>query len=188
MSSDTLTAPIGEAAALYVLGALPPEERRQFEQRLASGCAVCCAEAEDGAAAMDALALTAPARRPPASLRKRVLDRIAGTAARRQNQDMLSGMVVVRSEDTAWKPSSLPGVEVRTLRGDQTVMLRMRPGAQIPAHSHTSNEQCLVLEGTVMDADGVTARAGDFVFMPAGSRHKPLHTDTGCVLLIAYTA
>jgi uncharacterized RmlC-like cupin family protein len=43
------------------------------------------------------------------------------------------------------------------------------------------------LEGSVTDSEGLTAYAGDFVCMPAGITHQPIHTDTGCLFLITYT-
>lgn len=63
----------------------------------------------------------------------------------------------------------------------------MQPGAVFPEHEHRQVEQCYVLEGSITDSDGVTAHAGDFVSMPANITHRPIHTDTGCVFLIAYT-
>ena len=65
-------------------------------------------------------------------------------------------------------------------------LVRMAPKTWIPAHDHGEAEQCLVLEGSVT-SDGVTAFAGDFTYMPAGSSHHPLYSEDGCLLLIAYT-
>ena len=65
------------------------------------------------------------------------------------------------------------------------MLVRMAPKTYYPGHPHHTDEHCLVLEGTLA-ADGVTAYAGDFTFMPAGSKHSPLYSETGCLLLIAY--
>ena len=62
----------------------------------------------------------------------------------------------------------------------------MAPKATFPAHPHKTAEQCLVLEGSVTSGD-VTAYAGDFVYMPAGSNHDSLYTEGGCTFLITYT-
>ena len=64
--------------------------------------------------------------------------------------------------------------------------MKMAPKSNIPAHEHKYNEQCLMLEGSV-SGDGQTAYAGDFVFMPAGSSHKPLYSEEGCLFLITYS-
>jgi len=88
---------------------------------------------------------------------------------------------------TPWVALGAPGVEVRPLLGRKTLLVRMQPGAVFPEHEHRQVEQCYVLEGSVTDSDGITAYAGDFVCMPADITYGPIHTDTGCVFLIAYT-
>ena len=79
----------------------------------------------------------------------------------------------------------MPGVEIRPLLGKKTMLVRMAPGTYLPEHEHSYGEQCLVLEGTIR-SDNVEARAGDFTYMPAGSTHPPLYSETGCLLLITY--
>jgi anti-sigma factor ChrR (cupin superfamily) len=94
---------------------------------------------------------------------------------------------LVRASDSPWVALGAPGVEVRPLLGRKTLLVRMQPGAAFPEHEHRQVEQCYVLEGSVTDSDGITAYAGDFVCMPADITHTLIHTDTGCVFLIAYT-
>lgn len=84
--------------------------------------------------------------------------------------------------------ASVPGVEVRPLLGTKTLLVRMQPAAIYPSHEHTGAEQCYVLEGSIQDESGITATAGDFVCMAAGSTHGEIRTETGCIFLIAYTA
>jgi len=62
----------------------------------------------------------------------------------------------------------------------------MAPRARIPAHHHHSDEQCLVLEGSVRSGE-VTVCAGDYIHMPSGSDHADLESPSGCLFLIAYT-
>lgn len=74
-----------------------------------------------------------------------------------------------------WKPSRFPGVEVKVLMEDpvsglQTVLTRMAPGAVLTDHMHVEIEQTWVLEGSLVDQEG-EAKAGTFVWRPAGSRH-----------------
>jgi anti-sigma factor ChrR (cupin superfamily) len=54
--------------------------------------------------------------------------------------------------------------------GLQTVLTRMAPGAVLTDHMHVEIEQTWVLEGSLVDHEG-EARAGTFVWRPAGSRH-----------------
>ena len=93
----------------------------------------------------------------------------------------------MRGTDSPRIALAAPGVEVRRLLGRKTLLVRMQPGAVFPEHEHLQMEQCYVLEGSVTDSDGLTANAGDFICMPAGITHQPIHTMTGCVFLIAYT-
>jgi len=74
-----------------------------------------------------------------------------------------------------WQPSRFPGVEVKVLMEDpdtglQTVLTRMAPGAVLTDHMHVEIEQTWVLEGSLVDHEG-EAKAGTFVWRPAGSRH-----------------
>jgi anti-sigma factor ChrR (cupin superfamily) len=74
-----------------------------------------------------------------------------------------------------WQPSRFPGVEIKVLMEDpdtglQTVLTRMAPGAVLTDHMHVEIEQTWVLEGSLVDDEG-EAKAGTFVWRPAGSRH-----------------
>jgi anti-sigma factor ChrR (cupin superfamily) len=74
-----------------------------------------------------------------------------------------------------WQPTRFPGVEIKVLMEDpetglQTVLTRMAPGSVLTDHMHVEIEQTWVLEGSLVDHEG-EARAGTFVWRPAGSRH-----------------
>ena len=172
------------AAALYSLGALPPEEKASFEQRLKSGCPLCTTEYTEYACVVDEIALSTPAQNPNPSVRQRLLDRIGASKAQSSKDEMK----LVRASETPWRPLPVSGIEVRPLLGQKTLLVRMQPGAVYPSHEHRYAEQCYVLEGSVIDSAGVMAFAGDFICMPAGSKHGEIRTETGCVFLLAYTA
>ena len=93
----------------------------------------------------------------------------------------------VKTDEIPWEPiAEAPGVEVKVLVQDAetgifTGLFRLAPGAIVPDHVHTALEQTYVLEGTFADQEGV-ARAGDFIWRPAGSRHEAF-TEDGCVIL-----
>jgi len=175
---------IEEQAALYALGALPPEDAARFEHRLAGGCPLCGAELQQCRETVTALPLSAGEVAPPPALRARLLDRIAAESPRKTST-MGEGLLV-RAGDTAWVPSPFPGVQFRHLYKKKTLLVRMAPQTSLPAHPHGEAEQCLVLEGSIT-SDGVTANAGDFTYMPPGSSHHALYSQDGCLLLIAYT-
>lgn len=174
------------AAALYSLGALPPEEKSRFEQRLRSGCPLCTAELAEYAVVADQLAFSAPFKSAPPSLRQRVLDRVSSVKQSAEAKPK-SEMTLVRAGESPWTPLPSPGVEIRPLLGEKTLLVRMQPGSVYPPHDHPHAEQCYMLEGTIEDADGAKASAGDYICMPRGSKHKTLRTETGALFLIAYT-
>jgi len=171
-------------AALFVLGSLPAEEAARFEQRLAAGCPFCQAEVHGCEQAVAALASSVPQVAPPDAARARLLAQIGAPKA--ADKRAPGGGLLVRADDTDWNPSPVPGVRTRRLYEQKTLLVRMAPKTSYPAHQHAAAEQCLVLEGSVT-SDGVTAYAGDFTYMPAGSQHAPLYSQDGCLLLIAYT-
>jgi len=75
-----------------------------------------------------------------------------------------------------WETTPYPGIESRTLlfereSGLLTAMIRMAPGSVLPDHTHMRIEQTWVLEGHLVCREG-ECRAGNFVWRPAGSRHK----------------
>ena len=59
-----------------------------------------------------------------------------------------------------------------------TALTRFAPGATLPDHEHTEIEQSYVLQGSLVDDEGV-ATAGNYVWRPAGSRHDA-HSPDGC--------
>lgn len=179
------------AAALYSIGALAPDEAQRFEQRLESGCPFCISEVAAFTEAATYFGTSIPLHDPPAILRQRLLDRVIASSAPSSTlaaPDAADAHILVRAGESPWTPTPVSGVQVRPLLGDRTVLIRMDPGAAYPAHEHSNNEQCYVVEGTLTDADGFTIYPGDFICMLAGSTHKPIYSDQGCVLLVTYTA
>lgn len=90
-----------------------------------------------------------------------------------------------------WEDTKFPGVKAKTLLVDGrsgllTVLLKMDPGARLPDHEHVLIEQTYVLEGKLVDVDGVCT-AGNFVWRPAGTRHAA-HTPDGGLLLAIFQA
>lgn len=175
---------VEEQASLYALGALGPEEAGALEKRLAAGCPLCCALVEECRNVVAALPLAAPEQTPRPELRDRLMERIGEEVPPPKPQT--SAGTLVRPGDTAWQSAPMPGVEIRPLLGKKTMLVRMAPGTYLPQHEHRYGEQCLVLEGSIQ-SDDMLAQAGDFTFMPAGSTHSQLFSQTGCLLLIAYT-
>jgi mannose-6-phosphate isomerase-like protein (cupin superfamily) len=182
MRSRTGATQVEGEAALYALGALPADEAEKFRQRLGAGCSLCNGLIQDCAHVVTLLPLAAPEIEPPARLRARLMERIAADVPAPMTADGL----LVRADDTPWTNSPAPGVQYRQLHGNKTILVRMAPDTWLPAHDHKLAEQCLVLEGSIR-SDGVTASAGDYTYMPAGSTHSALYSETGALFLIAYS-
>ena len=118
----------------------------------------------------------APAAEASAALRGRIL------AQARQMRTQ-----VIRADEGEWVPF-VPGIRIKTLRrneaeGTQTSLWRIEPGASVPPHPHTREEECMVMEGSVVH-DGVEYFPGDFLLAPVGERHKPFLAPRGALLLI----
>lgn len=94
---------------------------------------------------------------------------------------------VLRHEEGEWQ-ALMPGVRVKTLRrdeaaGTQTTLWRVEPGAGVPPHLHRHEEECLVLEGSIIK-DGVEYFPGDFLLADAGERHTRFSSPRGALFLI----
>ena len=81
----------------------------------------------------------------------------------------------VSVSDLPWKPTRTKGIDMKILMeepetGMFTALFRWAPGSELPLHEHTAIEQTYMLEGSIVDEEGV-AHAGDFVWRPKGNRH-----------------
>jgi anti-sigma factor ChrR (cupin superfamily) len=99
-----------------------------------------------------------------------------------------AGFLVVRAGEGEWRPTADAGVRFKLLfvdreRSTVTTLVRMEPGARIPAHRHLGVEQCLLLEGDLR-AGGIEMSAGDFNCSLPGSVHEDLTTEGGALFLI----
>ena len=85
-----------------------------------------------------------------------------------------------------WVSGGNPGISQKLLmedkaRGMRTALIRWEPGASLPLHEHQDIEQSYILEGSLCDHEG-ECNAGDYVWRPAGSRHRAW-SPNGCLLL-----
>lgn len=92
----------------------------------------------------------------------------------------------VNCDELPWQATRFPGVHIKVLMEDpatgmQTVLTRMEPGSVLTDHEHVQLEQSWVLQGRLVDHQG-EARAGQFVWRPAGSRHAA-HAPEGALVL-----
>ena len=84
-----------------------------------------------------------------------------------------------------------PGVDICMLHGDRrngcsSALLRYRPGAAIPPHTHTGHEHLLILRGSQRDEHG-TYRQGTFLINKPEGGHR-VSSDEGCLVLAIWEA
>lgn len=92
----------------------------------------------------------------------------------------------VRAVEGRWQVIG-PGVERKLLWVTDSVeswMLRLAPGAVVPAHLHATDEECVVIEGSLRIGTSLLLRAGDFHVASHGSTHDEVTTDEGAVVYI----
>ena len=183
-----------ERAALHALGALGKDASLQYAAHLEI-CEACRAEVESHRKAIEALGRAPEPVAPPPSLKARLAVSIReerdATAIQpwKQWTPSASGdaMTIVRGEDD-WVSTGVPGVKVRRLFVDApndrlTMLVRMAPQTEYPAHRHGGVEECYVLEGDLY-GPGWEMRAGDYQRLEGGSVHGIQGTRGGCMLFI----
>ena len=113
---------------------------------------------------------------------------MTGRTPNARNHDGLAELAsrFVDVHDLPWEKTRYPGIETKTLLIDKqsgllTALLRMAPGARLPDHEHVMIEQTFMIEGALVDDDGVCT-AGNYVWRPAGSRHQAWSPNGGLML------
>ncbi|HXQ20639.1 MAG TPA: cupin domain-containing protein [Candidatus Acidoferrales bacterium] len=175
-------------AALYALGTLRGDDAQEFERHLQAGCTVCSAEVDACATVALDLGRAATPLAPRASVRARLLERVAAESAfAEQGVFDTDGLRFVRSAALPWTEGRAPAVEVKTLfvdaqRGFVTKLVRMPPGSTLLPHRHADVEESFVLEGDLL-VSGVLMGAGDYCRAEPGSTHTGVVTRGGCVFI-----
>jgi len=186
-------APIGcdaETAALRALGALSADEREAFDAALADAPAEVRQELDELRRVAQDLALAVAPVAPAADLRERLLARVASEAAARQRQAAAgpgAGFLFTRDTEVDWRPAGA-GVQVKSLTpgagsGKRAYLVRVDGGATVRKHEHPVDEHCYILEGDFIVGD-VRLGPGDYHCASAGTVHRDLRSESGCVFLV----
>ncbi|MGH8760062.1 MAG: cupin domain-containing protein [Burkholderiales bacterium] len=132
-------------------------------------------------ALLTAVAPQFPDSERAAQLKQRVLEKVRAAA---DNEP--AAYSTIHSNEGPWI-SVGPLVDMKVLRQDgdsASFLLRVQAGGQLPDHVHLEEEECLVLEGSLLLGEGVMLRAGDYHRAPKGSPHGPASTKTGVLLFL----
>lgn len=184
-------------AASFALGTLPADAAAKFQERIDASPALR-EEVASLRAVADELMFAATPVAPRAAVRESLLARVAaeaasgaaGEAARdaaggHPKRPPLPDLLFALEPDAVWKDVG-SGLQRRLLsRGPDVTsyVLRVAPGATIPAHDHAGVEHSYVLSGSI-DVDGTMCHAGDYHRAAPGTRHHVPYSAEGCVMLV----
>lgn len=110
-------------------------------------------------------------------MRRRLLGRVADTEER---------LLTVQADDQAWQDFA-PGVQIQVLRehlGVLSYLLRLAPGARLPAHRHPLDEECLVLSGSLQVGSQVEVGPGGYHLAPQGALHAAISSRSGATIFL----
>lgn len=142
--------------------------------------------------------LAAPVAPRPA-LRDRLLKRIGREAAAHERDfpsagrpagadEVLPGVVAVRSNAADWIPTPVAGVAYKVLgrdpgQGRTTRLVRFSPGMRYPRHRHVGVEEIYIIEGELC-VNGASLKAGDYCRSEAGTEELGTFTDVGALAMV----
>ena len=168
----------------YTAGHLAPPEVSRVEEHLRQ-CAECRKEADE----LDRLGETLTV--PPSNVLQNLQGRLSGAgrfehfvARVAEFFDISEGQAreeLKRFDDQAtWEQELAPGIWVAPVSagpraigdGAFTVLLKIEPGAVFPHHTHTAEEQTLLLEGGYLDSGGTEFWRGELDVRQQGSSHS----------------
>ena len=99
-----------------------------------------------------------------------------------------SSTALVHTEQLAWTPSPMAGVDRRMLdriggeMARATSIVRYAPGSRFSAHTHSGGEEFVVLDGVFQDEFG-DFPTGTYVRNPPTTAHTP-GSETGCTIFV----
>lgn len=110
-------------------------------------------------------------------MRRRLLERVA---------DAEDSHLTVGADVGEWQDFS-EGVQIKVLHeraGVLSYLLRLQPGARLPAHRHPVDEECVVLEGILRVGTRIEVGPGGYHLAHRGALHASLSTRGGAVIFL----
>jgi hypothetical protein len=111
-------------------------------------------------------------------VRSKVLSNIA--------EDAVIAHTTVHAHEHTWQPF-LDRIEFKLLNhveGVASYLLRLQPGALLPAHRHPIDEECVVLEGELRIGERLVLKAGGFHLARKELPHADITTDHGALIFL----
>ena len=171
----------------YALQALPASELPAIEAHIAS-CADCRRELESLGPVVDRfVAWPADLLRPPASLQARLARRIAEDTGKERVTLPDSSGTPARWTEPDWEEVAT-GIECKLLASDTerhrvSMLVRLAPGANYPAHTHAGVEELHLLAGELW-IDDRKLFPGDYNYGPPGAGDERVRSETGCTCVL----
>jgi anti-sigma factor ChrR (cupin superfamily) len=119
----------------------------------------------------------APDTELAARVKRRVLRRIA--------QDQAPRHLTVKPDDDGWQPFGR-GLTIKVLNesaGIASYLVRMEPGSSLAPHRHPVDEECVVLEGTLLIGELVVP-TGSFHMAHKDDLHDRVRTTDGALIFL----
>lgn len=177
-----------ELIVAYVTGSAPDGVALAAAAHM-TYCADCRRKAEAHEAIAGALLAESPGNETPDITA--VMDRLDETSVSAAIPKAgplpapVAAAVGIDFDDIPWR-FRLPGVyvyEISNKDGDDISLMKVRPGAVIPSHTHEAEELTVVFAGELEDGEK-TFKAGDISVADASVDHKPrAGGDTACICL-----
>ena len=171
-----------ELTCAYAVQALAPADRAMAEAHISS-CPHCQRELASLAPVADLLAVwPTDVLRPAADLRTRLAQRIGRTTGTAPMPPVESGWA-----EPAWEAVA-PGIECKLLASDDerqriSMLVRLAPGANYPAHTHAGVEELHLLDGELW-IDSRKLLPGDYNYGAPGAADEIVRSDTGCTCVL----
>lgn len=110
-------------------------------------------------------------------IKRRLLERVA---------DGDDTHLTIDADEGDWQPF-VDGVRIKVLHehdGVLSYLLRLEPGARLPAHRHPIDEECVVLEGRLRVGSRIEIGPGGYHLAHQGALHATISTRTGATIFL----
>jgi hypothetical protein len=114
------------------------------------------------------------------------VQRVRKSLMRRIAEQSSTAHRTVHANAEGWAPF-LPLIDCKILNqigGITSYLLRMKPGAVLPAHRHPIDEECIVIEGVLRIGNTLVIEAGGFHLGLKDLPHDAITTDTGALIYL----